>query len=90
MKYSSERAMRSSSRAMSRSGLRPVTSKTSSAVRLMMLARGSYALYTRCPNPINFSSLFFTFSRNAGMFSTLPMRASIRRTASFAPPCKGP
>lgn len=25
-----------------------------------------------------------------GMFSTLPMRCSMRSTASFAPPCKGP
>ena len=41
MKYSSESAIRSSSRAMSSSGLRPVTSNTWSAIFLMIEARGS-------------------------------------------------
>ena len=41
MKYSSASATSSSLRAMSSSGFLPVTSKTSSAVCLMIVARGS-------------------------------------------------
>ena len=41
MKYWSDSATSSSFSAMSSSGFLPVTSKTSSAVRLMILARGS-------------------------------------------------
>ena len=41
MKYSSVSAISSSLSAMSSSGFFPVTAKTSSAVRLMILARGS-------------------------------------------------
>jgi hypothetical protein len=41
VKYSSLSAISSSFSAMSRSGFLPVTAKTSSAVRLMILALGS-------------------------------------------------
>ena len=41
MKYSSSSAIFSSSLAISRSGLTPVTSKTSSQAFLMIVARGS-------------------------------------------------
>ena len=43
-----------------------------------------------CPNPNIFSFRFFTPSTNAGMFSTFPIRSSMRSTASLAPPCRGP
>ena len=43
-----------------------------------------------CPKPNIFSFLFLTPSRKGPMLSTLPMRSSMRSTASLAPPCKGP
>ncbi len=36
------------------------------------------------------SSRRFTPSMKAGMLSTLPIRRSMRSTASLAPPCSGP
>ena len=44
MKYSSESAIRSSSTAISSFGFIPVSANTSSATRLISLARGSYDL----------------------------------------------
>src|ERR1041384_3123942 len=85
MKYSSERAIRSSSSAISSLGLSPVCPKTSSATFLMSLARGSYDLYTRWPNPISRPSPFFTFSMKAGMFFLSAISPSISSTASLAP-----
>ena len=90
MKYSSERAIRSSSSAISSLGLSPVCRNTSSATFLMSLARGSYDLYTRWPNPISRPSPCFTFSMKAGMFFLSPISASISSTASLAPPWSGP
>ena len=82
--------MRSSSRATSRRGLRPVTSKTWFAVALMTLARGSYDLYTRWPKPISRPSPFLTLSTKAGTLPVLPIFVSMRSTASLAPPWRGP
>ena len=76
--------------AISSSGLRPVTSKTRYACALMTVARGSYDLYTRWPNPIRRPSPAFTFLMKPGTLSTEPMAASMRSTASLAPPCSGP
>ena len=58
----------------------------------MIFARGSKFLYTRCPKPISFTPEFlsFTLATNSGMFSLVPISASIFSTASLAPPCAGP
>src|SRR5438477_439032 len=59
---------------------------------LSTLARGSYDLYTRWPNPMSrlFASPDFTFLMKSGTLDTDPISFSIRSTASFAPPCSGP
>ena len=90
MKYSSSSAIRSSSSAISSLGLSPVSANTSSATFLISLARGSYDLYTRWPNPISRPRPAFTSSMNRGMFFFSPISSSICSTASLAPPCNGP
>ena len=42
------------------------------------------------PKPNIFSLRFLTPSRKGPILSTLPMRSSMRSTASLAPPCSGP
>ena len=42
------------------------------------------------PKPNSFSLRFFTPSMKPGMLSVLPMRSSMRSTASLAPPWRGP
>ena len=42
------------------------------------------------PKPNIFSLRFLTPSMNLGMLSVVPIRSSMRKTASLAPPCRGP
>ena len=75
---------------MSSNGFLPVTSNTSYAVFLMIVARGSKFLYTRWPKPMRRPSPRLTDSMKAGTLSIEPISESIRTTASLAPPCSGP
>mmetsp|Transcript_9685 Transcript_9685/g.23928 ORF Transcript_9685/g.23928 Transcript_9685/m.23928 type:complete len:209 (+) Transcript_9685:61-687(+) len=93
MKYSSDRATRSSSMARSSSGSSILRWPSSLwHMSRISLARGSVVLYRRCPNPMSRkgSALSFAFATHAGMFSTDPISSSICSTASLAPPCAGP
>lgn len=60
IKYSSSKAIFSSSKAILTRGSFPTISKTSSATFLMILARGSQLLQTLCPKPKRSFFLFLT------------------------------
>ena len=71
----------------------PKACSTSSAAFLMILARGSKFLYTRCPKPINLNGSFLSLALLINLSTPPPsafISSSISITAWLAPPCRRP
>src|SRR5690606_19412976 len=71
----------------------PNFSKMSSHAFLMIFARGSKFLYTRCPKPIRRNGSFLSFAFARYLSASPPsflIASNISITAWLAPPCNGP